>query len=109
MVNGAQKSDRFIWDFHRTLKEMLAENHYGTLVEVLHEHKMGYYTEAQGDTPRAIGDGMTMKSRADIPTGEFWYRNFATDEGQPPASRPTSRNQLPPLTFMESRSPRRNR
>jgi alpha-L-rhamnosidase len=84
VVNGAQKSDRFIWDFHRTLKEMLAENHYGTLAEVLHEHKMGYYTEAQGDTPRAIGDGMTMKSRADIPTGEFWYRNFATDEGQPP-------------------------
>ena len=84
VVDGAQTSDRFLWDFHRTLKEMLAENHYGTLAQVLHEHKMGYYTEAQGDTPRAIGDGMTMKSRADIPTGEFWYRNFATDEGQPP-------------------------
>ena len=84
VVNDAQTSDRFLWDFHRTLKELLADNHYGTLAKVLHEHKMGYYTEAQGDTPRAIGDGMTMKSRADIPTGEFWYRNFATDEGQPP-------------------------
>src|SRR5438105_7481732 len=27
---------------------------------------------------------MTMKSRSDIPTGEFWYRNFSTDPGQPP-------------------------
>jgi hypothetical protein len=84
VVNDAKSSDRFLWDFHRTLKEMLADNHYGTLEKVLHEHHMGYYTEAQGDTPRAIGDGFAIKSRADFPTGEFWYRPFATDPGEPP-------------------------
>ena len=84
VVDGANASDRFLWDFHRTLKDMLADNHYGTLARVMHEHHMGYYTEAEGDYPRAIGDGMTMKSRSDIPTGEFWYRPFSTDPGQPP-------------------------
>jgi hypothetical protein len=72
-----------LWDFHRTLKEALADNHYGVIAQVLHERGMGYYTEAQGDTPREIGDGLAIKSRADIPTAEYWYRAFATAPGQP--------------------------
>ena len=83
VVGSADRSDRFLWDFRETLKEMLADNHYGAIAKALHEHGMGYYTEAQGDSQRAIGDGYTMKSRADIPTGEFWYRRFATAPGQP--------------------------
>jgi hypothetical protein len=83
VVSDAASSERFLWDFRRTLQELLADNHYGVLAEVLHAHGMSYYTEAQGDTPREIGDGMTIKSRSDIPTAEFWYRPFATAPGQP--------------------------
>ncbi len=83
VVGSADLSDRFLWDFRRTLQEMLADNHYGTLAQVLHQRGMGYYTEAEGDTPRAIGDGMSIKAKSDIPTGEFWYRPFATAAGQP--------------------------
>ena len=83
VVDSASASDRFLWDFRRTLKEVLADSHYGTLADASHRNGMSYYTEAQGDTPRAIGDGFTMKSRADIPTAEFWYRPFATAPGQP--------------------------
>jgi hypothetical protein len=83
VVSDSDTSERFLWDFRRTLKELLADNHYGVLAQVLHERGMRYYTEAQGDTPRAIGDGMTVKARSDIPTGEFWYRPFATAPGQP--------------------------
>ncbi len=83
IVADASSSERFLWDFHRTLEEALADNHYGVIERVLHEHGMNYYTEAQGDTPRAIGDGMTIKSRSDIPTAEYWYRAFATKPGQP--------------------------
>jgi len=63
VVSDSDTSERFLWDFRRTLKELLADNHYGVLAQVLHERGMRYYTEAQGDTPRAIGDGMTMKAR----------------------------------------------
>jgi hypothetical protein len=83
VVADPATSERFLWDFHRTLEEALADNHYGVIAQVLHEHGMRYYTEAQGDTPRAIGDGFAIKSRADVPTGEFWYRAFATAPGQP--------------------------
>jgi hypothetical protein len=71
---------------------MLADNHYGVLAKVLHEYDMGYYTEAQGDTQRAIGDGYTMKSRSDIPTGEYWYRRFATPPNQPSLLRQISKS-----------------
>ena len=84
VVADADASDRFLWDFRRTLKEMLADNHQGVIASTLHARGMGYYSEAQGDTPRAIGDGMTMKARADIPTAEYWYRTFAAGVGQPP-------------------------
>jgi hypothetical protein len=83
VVANAETSERFLWDFHRTLEEALADNHYGVIAQVLHERGMNYYTEAQGDTPRAIGDGLAIKSRADIPTAEYWYRAFATAPGQP--------------------------
>jgi hypothetical protein len=83
VVGDSASSERFLWDFHRTLEEALADNHYGVIAQVLHERGMRYYTEAQGDTPRAIGDGLAIKSRADIPTAEYWYRAFATAPGQP--------------------------
>jgi len=83
VVGDSATSERFLWDFHRTLEEALADNHYGVIAQVLHERGMNYYTEAQGDTPRAIGDGLAIKSRADIPTAEYWYRAFATAPGQP--------------------------
>ena len=83
VVADSATSERFLWDFHRTLEEALADNHYGVIAQVLHERGMNYYTEAQGDTPRAIGDGLAIKSRADIPTAEYWYRAFATAPGQP--------------------------
>jgi hypothetical protein len=83
VVADSAISERFLWDFHRTLEEALADNHYGVIAQVLHERGMNYYTEAQGDTPRAIGDGLAIKSRADIPTAEYWYRAFATAPGQP--------------------------
>ena len=83
VVDSVEASDRFLWDFRLTLKELLADNHYGVLADVLHAHGMAYYTEAQGDFPRALGDGLAMKARADIPTAEYWARPWTAGPGQP--------------------------
>lgn len=82
VVTDAATSDRFLWDFRLTLKEMIADHHYEVLAEAARSRGMAYYTEVQGDNPRAIGDSMTMKARSDIPTGEYWYRPFGAGEGQ---------------------------
>jgi hypothetical protein len=83
IVDSVDTSERFLWDFRQTLKDLVADNHHGVLAKELHARGMGYYSEAQGDTPRAIADGMTLKARSDIPTAEYWYRPFATGPGQP--------------------------
>ncbi|CAN7471089.1 glycosyl hydrolase [Phenylobacterium sp. LjRoot164] len=82
VVDSAETSDRFLWDLRLTLKELLADAHYGTLATALHQRGMTYYTEASGDNPRILGDGMAIKGRSDIPTAEYWYRDFASGPGQ---------------------------
>lgn len=84
IVGTTESSDAFLFDFRQTLKDLITDNHYGVLAKAAHEQGMTYYTEAQGDAPRSISDGLTVKAIADIPTAEFWYRPFSTDPGQPP-------------------------
>ncbi|CAN7489044.1 glycosyl hydrolase [Phenylobacterium sp. LjRoot225] len=83
VVESSEASERFLFDFRQTLKDLVVANHHGVLAAELKARGMGYYSEAQGDNPRAIADGMTLKARADIPTAEYWYRPFATTAGQP--------------------------
>ncbi len=82
VVESAEASDRFLWDFRRTLQDLLAQ-HYAVLRDEVAKRGMGLYTEAQGDLWRAIGDGMEIKSRADIPMAEYWYRYWTAGPGQP--------------------------
>lgn len=84
VVGSTALSEAFLFDFRQTLKDMVADNHHAVLARALHARGMTYYSESQGDFPRAIVDGMALKARADIPTAEYWYRPFATAPGQPP-------------------------
>lgn len=84
VVGSSDVSERFLFDFRQTLKDLVADNHNGVIASELRARGMSYYTEGLGDSTRGIVDGMTLKARADIPTAEFWYRPFATSPGQPP-------------------------
>lgn len=84
VVDSSDASENFLFDFRQTLKQLVADNHYGVIASELSARGITYYTEALGDNARAIADGMSIKARADIPTAEFWYRAFATAPGQPP-------------------------
>lgn len=48
VVDSAARSDAFLWDFRRTLADLIAENHYGTITRFAKEHGLGYYGEATG-------------------------------------------------------------
>ena len=73
VVASSEASDRFLWDFRRTLSDLIAENHYGELSKQLHARSMGRYGESH-ETGRAfIGDGMEVKKSADVPMGAAWY------------------------------------
>jgi hypothetical protein len=72
IVESAEASDRFLWDFRNTLGKMVAEYHYDVLTEILHERDMGRYTESHENGRAFIGDGMEIKRNADIPMSATW-------------------------------------
>jgi alpha-L-rhamnosidase/F5/8 type C domain len=72
IVGSAKDSDAFLWDFRRTIAEMLAENHYKLATEFLGKQKIGLYAEAMGISLPTTGDGLLNKGQVTIPMGEFW-------------------------------------
>ncbi len=72
VVKGSEESDRFLWDFRRTLVEEIADAHYGTMARLAREKGMGIYGEAPGVSMEILEDTLLTKSRVDIPMGEFW-------------------------------------
>ncbi len=72
VVGSADVSDRFLWDFRRTIADLLAEAHYGTMDKMLHQYGMGLYSEAPGVSMEILEDTLLTKSKVDVPMGEFW-------------------------------------
>jgi hypothetical protein len=72
IVESAEVSDRFLWDFRRTIADLLAENHYGVATRYFNQRGVGLYAEAMGTDVPTTGDGLLNKSFVDIPMAEFW-------------------------------------
>jgi hypothetical protein len=72
VVENADVSDRFLWDFRRTIDDLLAEAHYGTMAAEARKHGLGIYAEANGVSMEFMEDTMLDKSEVEIPMGEFW-------------------------------------
>ncbi len=76
VVESAEVSDRFLWDFRRTLADMWADYHFGVMTELLHQRGIGTYAEAAGVSLEIPEDTLLNKSKVDIPMGEFWVRDL---------------------------------
>ena len=72
VVGSLDESERFLWDFRRTIADLIAENHYGTIQELCHKHNMRFTAEAPGIGMPTIADQLQCKARTDVPMGEFW-------------------------------------
>jgi len=74
VVENADVSDRFLWDFRRTLADLYAGEFYGTMDDELHKLGMKAYSEASGVALEIPEDTLLNKSHIDIPMAEFWVR-----------------------------------
>jgi hypothetical protein len=82
IVKSTSDTDRFLWDFRRTIGQLLAESHYGEIADDLHAHGMRYYSEALEMHRPSLGDDMEMRSHADVPMGAMW--TYRANEGPEP-------------------------
>ena len=83
IVESSASSDRFLWDFRRTLEELVSEYHYDQLTDILEERGMkGRYTESHEGGRAFIGDGMEVKRRSAVPMSATWTPGgFGGNEG----------------------------
>jgi hypothetical protein len=75
VIGSEADTDKFLFDFRRTLADMLADNHYGTVAKVAHENGMIVYGEALEDVRPLLGDDLAMRKHADVPMAALWTWN----------------------------------
>lgn len=67
IVASRRQSDAFLYDYRRTLSDLMSREHYGTIARVAHENDLTYYGEALETSRIVLGDDMAMRAHADIP------------------------------------------
>lgn len=72
IVKSMQDSEKFLWDFRKTIGEMIAENHYDVIGEELKKRGMQRYTESHEGGRIYLADGMDVKRNSDIPMSAMW-------------------------------------
>ena len=71
IVESAEISDRFLWDFRLTFSELLVDNHYAAITDFAHKEGIKTYGEVAGISMPIIQDALRTKNAVDIPMGEF--------------------------------------
>ncbi len=69
-LNSLQESDRFLWDFRRTVLDLFADEYYGVFNSFLDERGMLSYAEAYGPQ---VFESSRCGGRVDVPMAEVWW------------------------------------
>jgi len=72
ILESVEETQRFLWDYRRTLADLLAEVHYGGTQKFAHDHGMRLTSEAAGIGMPTVADQLLCKKYCDVPMGEFW-------------------------------------
>ena len=72
VVESRARSDAFLFDFRRTLADLVATEHYQTIAAVVHEHGMIEYGEALESIRPSLGDDLAMRRYTDVPMSALW-------------------------------------
>ena len=75
IIHSSAWSEKFLFDFRKTLSEMVAEYHYDALTRILDARGMKRYSESHEDGRALIADGMEVKRTAAVPMSALWTPN----------------------------------
>ena len=75
VVNGTEASERFLYDFRKTVAALIAENHYGPFLQNAHRH--GLQVRAESGGPHGVPiDAQHCLGIIDVPMSEFWANSW---------------------------------
>lgn len=76
VVKSSEASEQFLFDFRKTLSDLVAEYHYDALTKILAERGMKRYSESHENGRALIADGMEVKKTSAIPMSAIWTPNI---------------------------------
>jgi hypothetical protein len=82
VVESAEASDRFLWDFRKTISDLIANEHYAQLEATLHERGMGHYGESHEGGRAFVADGMEVKKFNEVPMSAMWTQTPGVNKEQ---------------------------
>ena len=82
VVESAQASDQFLWDFRKTISDLIADEHYGQVEASLHERGMGHYGESHEGGRAFVADGMEVKKFNEVPMSAMWTQRPGVNKEQ---------------------------
>jgi hypothetical protein len=82
VVESAEASDRFLWDFRKTIADLIANEHYGQLEQTLHEWNMEHYGESHESRRAFVADGMEVKKFNEVPMSAMWTQTPGVNNDQ---------------------------
>lgn len=76
VIESREVTERFLWDWRRTIADLFAQNYFGYFGELCHEAGLKFSTESYGN---GGFDNIQCGGTADIPMGEFWVGGGAME------------------------------
>ncbi|MBA7513840.1 hypothetical protein ES705_05858 [subsurface metagenome] len=73
IVDSREVSNRFLYDFRKTVGDLIADRMYAKFAEYAHKHGLLVHPESGGPHSAPI-DALKCLGRSDVPMGEFWAR-----------------------------------
>lgn len=78
IIESTEKSEQFLWDWRKTIGELIAENLYGQVEKVVKAHGMDCYFESHENGRMYLVDGMEAKKKAKVPMAAIWAVDNST-------------------------------
>jgi hypothetical protein len=75
IVTNENITNRFLFDFKKTLSDLIIENHYAQSTKICKEYGLGFYAEAGGPGPPVHNvpfEDLKALGALTVPRGEFW-------------------------------------
>lgn len=70
-VESGEITERFLWDFRKTVSDLIVENYYSHFAELCHKSGMSFSVEPYGGPFESMRAG----AKGDVVMGEFWIGN----------------------------------
>ncbi|MCK4749943.1 MAG: hypothetical protein KAT15_22960, partial [Bacteroidales bacterium] len=83
IVESKDISDRFLFDFKKTLSDLIIENHYVLGTEICAEYGLGFNAEAGGPGPPIHNcpfESLKSLGSLSVPRGEFWFNHGSPEK-----------------------------